>query len=53
MIVNEQENISFDSMCDQIFLWFHKILRDWNRALEQKYNSEQLRQNNQESWARY
>ena len=29
------------------------MLRDWNRALEQKYNTEELRQKYQVNWARY
>jgi hypothetical protein len=40
-------------MCDEIFLWVHKILRDWNRALEQKYNTEELREKYHQNWARY
>ncbi len=40
MVTREQESVPFDSMCDEIFLWIHKILRDWHRALEQKYNTE-------------
>lgn len=40
-------------MCDEIMLWIYKILRDWNRALEQKYNTEELREKNKDSWFRY
>lgn len=43
MIVRQAETATIDNMCDEIFLWIHKILRDWNRALQQKYNTEELR----------
>jgi hypothetical protein len=39
-------------VCDEIYLWGHKILRDWSQALEQKYNSEELRKTH-DSFIRY
>ena len=53
MIHKEQQTTPFQSMCDEIFLWVQKILRDWNRALEQKYNNQELREKYRENWARY
>ncbi len=53
MIAKEQQSIPYQNMCDEIMLWTHKILRDWNQALQLKYNSEQLREKHKESWLRY
>lgn len=33
MILRDEENVSFENMCDEIILWIHKMLRDWNQAL--------------------
>ena len=53
MIIAEKGELPFEKMCDEITLWVYKILRDWNRALEQKYNTEELREKGRESCARF
>ena len=40
MIEKEDESITFDQMCDEVYLWIKKVLRDWGQALDQKYSSE-------------
>jgi hypothetical protein len=30
MITKDADSIPFEQMCDEVFLWIHKVLRDWN-----------------------
>lgn len=54
MIVKQGDNVSYENICDEIYLWIIKILRDWNQALEQKYKiGEETKEKNRESWERY
>ncbi len=37
---DKKREISVDQKCEEIMLWIRKMLKAWNEAIEQKYNTE-------------
>ena len=53
MIKKEEETISFEQMCDEVYLWIQKVLRDWSEVLDEKYSTEELKEKNKDSYLRF
>lgn len=41
------KDISMEQKCDEIMLWGKKVLKAWNEAIEQKYNTEDKKKSQQ------
>lgn len=39
--------MSIEQKCDEIMLWGKKVLKAWNEAIEQKYNTEDKKKSQQ------
>ena len=44
MIKNEK-NPEFSNICDEVYLWIIKVLRDWEEEIYNKYHDEKSRNN--------
>lgn len=42
-MIKSEKNREFPDICDEVYLWMNKVLRDWGQEIQNKYHDEKLK----------